>query len=277
MTVTCPWCKTPIRPDAASCDGCGSALAPAPTTSMALQFPAEHPIVDVPALDTQSPAPAPTLVPSLPPPTEPPRNGSAGGDQQRPRQKKIATVMGTVVAAFAVVLTIALISTTQQGAPTASSGENPISPTTLSRTAPSATTSLPSSHAPLDESSARQVLQTQVANDRPRVEALTGYWVPQLSSKRLGLVANGTMYSYQAIWADFASMRARYPGAMLLWSGDYSSFRYPDFWVTIAPVRSDSGEAANAWCVSAGIGKDDCYAKRITHTGGYAESTLFRK
>ena len=63
---------------------------------------------------------------------------------------------------------------------------------------------------------------------------------------------------------------------MLAWSGDWSSFRGQDFWITLVNRSFASGEAANAWCAQAGIGADDCYAKRLSRTGGYAENTALR-
>jgi serine/threonine-protein kinase len=247
--------------------------------SMILQFPAEHPVLDEFPLDARTPAPAPTLMPGQPPPPlGPPPGGPTEQDQRRPQRKKAAAVVGAIATVVAVVTTVALVATAQNGAPTASPGGDQTSNTTEStENTPDSTISSMPSPVPTDENSAQQVLESQVANDRSQVEALTGYWVPQLSSKRFGLVANGTTYGYGGIWSDFTSLRARYPGAMLLWSGDYSSFRLTDFWVTIAPQSYGSGEAANDWCASAGIGKDDCYAKRISHTDGYAESTLLRK
>jgi hypothetical protein len=45
----------------------------------------------------------------------------------------------------------------------------------------------------------------------------------------------------------------------------------------MAPEPYSTGQSANGWCDSQGIGKDDCYAKRLTHTGGYEGNTLPRK
>jgi len=276
MPVTCPRCDAPVQPDAPTCNGCGFGLAPSGGMSMTLQFPAVHPEIDVLTPDTRSRAPAPTLMPGSPPPAANPAPSPAEQDQGRPQQKKIFAVLGAVTVVVAVVVTVALV-TNAQDAPPASSGNNPVGATTEFFEPDSGSTEPTSNPAPTDENSARQMLENQVENDRSQVEALTGYWVPQLSSKRLGLVANGTTYDYQTIWADFMSLQESYPGALLLWSGDYSGFRLTNFWVTISPQSHDSGEAANGWCDSAGIGKDDCYAKRITHTDGYAESTLLRQ
>lgn len=123
----------------------------------------------------------------------------------------------------------------------------------------------------------RSLLQRQVDQDRPEVDQLIGSWLPQLSAKKPGMVANGITYDYDAIWADFVNNRQQHPEALLLWSGDYASFKYPDFWITVEPRQFGDGTSANAWCDSYGINKDDCYAKRLMHTGGYAGNTLLRK
>ncbi|UOZ07947.1 hypothetical protein [Amycolatopsis sp. WQ 127309] len=130
------------------------------------------------------------------------------------------------------------------------------------------------SAAPTD---ARSLLQQQVDQDRAQVEQLVGSWLPQLSAKKPDMVANGVTYDYDAIWADFVTNRQQHPQALLLWSGDYSSFKYPDFWITVEAQSFGDGASANTWCDSYGINKDDCYAKRLMHTGGYTGNTLLRK
>ncbi|HEX3789799.1 MAG TPA: hypothetical protein VHW44_18170 [Pseudonocardiaceae bacterium] len=124
-----------------------------------------------------------------------------------------------------------------------------------------------------DESSALAALQQEVNSDRDAVEQLVGEWVPQLSSKSDGLVADGMTYDYEAIWQDFQSKRQTDPEALLLWSGDYSSFSLRNFWVTVAPVPSGTPVAANSWCDDQGLGINDCFAKLISHIAGPSGST----
>lgn len=279
MAVACPECGTPVRPDASSCDDCGHVLASTSGGYVTLQFPVEHPVVEVSPLDAQAPAAPPVLMPGPPATDEQPALSSEEPDQRRAQQKKAAAVVGAIAAVVAVVLTITLVASTDNGSPVTSMDgvRDPETTTTGSGTTQDAAPAPATSLAPTDEISAKRMLEDTAAEDHAQVEALTGYWVPQLSSKRLGLVVRGTTYDYQAIWADFTSLRRKYPGALLLWSGDYSSFRVKDFWVTIVPDSFGAGESANSWCDVQGIGKDDCYAKRITHTGGHAENTLLRK
>jgi hypothetical protein len=127
-----------------------------------------------------------------------------------------------------------------------------------------------------NEAAAQAALNQQVAQDRPSVDGLVGYWVPQLSSKRVGMVANGIAYDYNAIWQDFQSLQGRYPNALLLWSGDYVSYASSNFWVTVIPAAYPDGPSANTWCDGEGIGANDCYAKFLSHTGGSTGTTLLR-
>jgi len=137
------------------------------------------------------------------------------------------------------------------------------------------TTSDPAQLAATDPDAA---LAQQTASDRPSIAGIPdGYWVPQLSSKRVGLVADGITYTEQAIWEDHYAIRSANPGAALLWSGDYTTFKYPDFWVTIMPsAYSSSPESANQWCANQGFDGDRCYAKRISITSYYDQTTLHR-
>lgn len=120
-------------------------------------------------------------------------------------------------------------------------------------------------------------LQQQADNDRQNVDALVGYWVPQLSSKTIGLTADGITYGYQEILDYFRSTQARYPQALLLRSDDYTSFKMSDYWVIVIPTPYSSGAEANSWCDTEDIDADNCFAKLLTHSGSYEGTTLLRK
>ncbi|MEV6647100.1 hypothetical protein [Amycolatopsis sp. NPDC051371] len=138
------------------------------------------------------------------------------------------------------------------------------------------TSSPPTATSAGDETSAQTTLQQQVDTDRAQVEALADKWVPQLSSKNYGLVADGTTYDHRAIWADFTTTRQSYPSALLLWSGDYTSYTKGDFWVTVANTSFPTGAAANEWCVAEHLDADHCFAKLVSHSHGPKGSTLPR-
>jgi hypothetical protein len=138
------------------------------------------------------------------------------------------------------------------------------------------TTTTPARETPSDEASAQTALRQQVDTDRAQAESLGERWVPQLSSKNHGLVADGTTYDYRAIWADFTTTRQSYPSALLLWSGDYTSFTKGDFWVTVVSTSFGSGAEANDWCVAEHLDADHCFAKLVSHSHGPKGSTLPR-
>ncbi|MEJ2862436.1 zinc ribbon domain-containing protein [Actinomycetospora flava] len=122
----------------------------------------------------------------------------------------------------------------------------------------------------------QQALRAQQSTDAGAVEGLVGTWVPQLSAKKAGMSVGGRTYDDAAVLADHQELRRTYPDAVLAWSGDWTSFRGRDFWITLVNRPFSSGEAANAWCAQAGIGPDDCYAKRLTRSGGYGDNTQLR-
>lgn len=129
---------------------------------------------------------------------------------------------------------------------------------------------------PLDASSAKAALDGEVARDQNAAEQLVGHWVPQLSSKRPGLVADGITYDYPQIWANFVQRRAQNPGVLLIWSGNYASYKLSDFYVVILPQPYPDGASANQWCDANGFAPGDCYAKFLSHSGGSNGTSLLR-
>lgn len=121
------------------------------------------------------------------------------------------------------------------------------------------------------------VLRAQAAADSPQVEALTGQWVPQLSSKAIGTQDNGITYDNSAILAHYRQLKILQPSALLLSSADYSTFKNAGYWVIVLPLGYSSGPAANSWCDAAGIDADNCFAKLLSHTAGPQGATLNRR
>ncbi|QQB15971.1 hypothetical protein I6H47_03165 [Brevibacterium casei] len=120
----------------------------------------------------------------------------------------------------------------------------------------------------------KQALDQIVTTDRKTVIAdLDGKWVPQLSSKKVGLEAEGKTWEPKDILAEHEQMRKEYPRVQLVWSGDFASFKEDDFWVTIVGIGYDDPEDALSWCSSNGLGPDNCYAKQLNTSGGYEGTT----
>lgn len=135
-----------------------------------------------------------------------------------------------------------------------------------------------SSAAPTTSSSAPEACTTSKAgdeledrrsSDRGKISAdLVGKWVPQISSKQVGLVAEGQTWDECSILEELDANTAKYPNVRLAWSSDWSSFDLQDWWVTVVGLPYDSPETALAWCDNHGLDRDHCYAKKITTSGG---------
>ncbi|MGH3916894.1 MAG: zinc ribbon domain-containing protein [Pseudonocardiaceae bacterium] len=126
------------------------------------------------------------------------------------------------------------------------------------------------------EDAARDGLTRQISLDRPQVQSeLAEAWVPQLSSKRPGLVVDGIPYAYSDILNDHLSLRPTYD-ARLVWSGDWSSFREGDFYVTVAAEPFSTSAEANAWCDTQNLDAANCFAKRLSTTAGPDGSIVSR-
>lgn len=125
------------------------------------------------------------------------------------------------------------------------------------------------------ESTSFQQLR-QIADEDHAVISAEGsdLWVPQLSSKRPGVVDAGVRWNNAMTLREHLQLRERY-GAKLLWSGDWSTFDAPNFWVTIAPFTFADSAGALYWCSSQGFDADHCYAKLISKTHAVAGSTAF--
>lgn len=119
-------------------------------------------------------------------------------------------------------------------------------------------------------------LTRQISLDRPQVQReLAEAWVPQLSSKNLGITVNSVSYGYPEILDDHLALRSTY-SAWLVWSGDWSTFGRGDFYVTVAPVSFSTPAEANAWCDRQAIDSDNCFAKRLSTVAGSAGNTVTR-
>ncbi|RBP67190.1 hypothetical protein DFO66_102243 [Brevibacterium sanguinis] len=132
----------------------------------------------------------------------------------------------------------------------------------------------PTETAPALPEDPAEALDQLVETDRKTVIAdLDGKWVPQLSSKKLGLQAEGRTWNEAEILAEHQKLREEHPRVQLVWSGDFNSFKEDDFWVTIVGIGYDDPEEALTWCSAHGLGPDHCYAKQLNTSGGYEGTT----
>ena len=196
----------------------------------------------------------------------------------------IGLVAALVLGALGVVIGL-LVSTNQD------SGPSP-TPTTVTAQPPSTVTvqaPAPSRSATPAPSSAPRVptptpppppvdtaltrLREIAADDRYVVRSeAEDYWVPQLSSKRPGVVDDGLVWNNASTLQEHLRLRNEY-GAKLLWSGDWSVFNASNWWVTIAPITFASSDGALQWCTNQGFDRDHCIAKLVSTTHGVSGST----
>ncbi len=127
------------------------------------------------------------------------------------------------------------------------------------------------------ESAARVGLRELVDADRAIVRGLQQWWLPQVSSKRPGLVAEGITWTDADVLRDHLALRQRFPQARLVWSGDWTTFSSPNWWVTIVAQPMTTPQQANGWCDAQGLDPDHCFAKMISSVLGPDGTTVYRK
>jgi putative uncharacterized protein (fragment) len=106
---------------------------------------------------------------------------------------------------------------------------------------------------------------------------LVGKWVPQLSSKKPGLVADGITWDNRTTLEEFLKLRQKYSNAKLLFSDEWPVFDSGgSWWVTIVDTPYSSAEEANAWCDAQGFDAEHCFAKYIDTKGPSEGTTVTR-
>ncbi|MBT1176754.1 zinc ribbon domain-containing protein [Bifidobacterium callimiconis] len=111
------------------------------------------------------------------------------------------------------------------------------------------------------ESAAHQALEDQISHDKSAASGFYYTYTTQLSSKRLDLDAEGKVWSYQDIWAEFLGFKSRYPNALLIWSNDYPTYTKKgpsEYYVTLSGESFSSTDDATGWCSANGYDSDHC-------------------
>lgn len=127
------------------------------------------------------------------------------------------------------------------------------------------------------DSVAGAALTELAASDYPAVRAnLANRWIPQISSKKLGLVTDGITYANPDILRDHLSLRQRYDGVRLVWSGNWTTFNGSNWWVTVVGAPYGDAAAANGWCDANNIDAWNCLAKYLSDTAGPGGTTITR-
>lgn len=128
------------------------------------------------------------------------------------------------------------------------------------------------------EDAAAAGLTWEAAKDKSTaMNDLNGKWVPQISSKKPGLEADGKTYDNRSTLEDFFNSKSTYGDALLLNSDEWSVFDAGGhWWVTVINDGSSDAIFANSWCDSRDIPTDSCFAKYLDPNGTPKGSTKQR-
>ena len=128
-----------------------------------------------------------------------------------------------------------------------------------------------------DEQAAGDAIGWQVKHDYPIVmNSIRGKWTPQLSSKQVGLVAEGQTWTNRSILAEFLKTRQANPKAVIIDTSQWPVYDVGGWWVTLSGELYDDADQANAWCDAQGYDSDHCLAKRIESNGTSQGTTKTR-
>ena len=128
-----------------------------------------------------------------------------------------------------------------------------------------------------DEQAAGDAIQWQIKHDYPFVmNSLRGKWTPQLSSKQVGLVADGQTWTKRSILAEYLKTQQANPKAVIIDTSQWPVYDTGGWWVTLQGDTYSDGDQANAWCDAQGYDSDHCLAKRIESNGTSQGTTKLR-
>src|ERR1044072_1242316 len=235
--MPCHECGHTSGPDATFCTRCGAQLP------VVFTAPAPPPVVHAPV----------------------------GGPPRRSGNAPLIAILVGVLALGAAAVVIVVSGGGKE--PGSATGTYPVAaPSSPAVTTPEAASAAPTypttedTTAPSDPQDAKAELEAIADRDQPAVDLLAGSWVPQLSAKKPGLVADGITYDYPAILRNYLDLRAKYADVLLLRSGDFTSFKFDNFWITVHNQSYSDGQSANSLCDGESIPTDDCYAKLLSHS-----------
>jgi serine/threonine protein kinase len=252
--------------------------APPPSPVLRSRPPAHSaPPVRASAPPPSVPPPQPSVPPpplSVPPPSTPPAWAPPPGwtpASQPPQSQSKTGALVAIALAAVIVAAVVVVIVAVNNRPTNTAPSTPPASSTQAPTYSSAPTSTYTP--PVDpETAAAQQLQAFKNEDAPAVAQLTDRWVPQLSSKHAREPwtvdpEDGKTYNNQLILQEHRSLRDQY-GAKLVWSGDWTVWDQPDYWVTVVPITYPNAGGALGWCTSHNLDADHCSAQVISATQG---------
>ena len=123
--------------------------------------------------------------------------------------------------------------------------------------------------------SPQEALSNYTKTGTAKAGDLEGQWVTQVSAKNVGLKADGKTWTAQDILNEFEANRVKYPGAILIHSGDWDSYKDSDYWVTVIDTPYSDSQPALDQCRSWGLDRDHCLAKRLVKDGSPTDNSAY--
>jgi hypothetical protein len=178
--------------------------------------------------------------------------------------------LAAAIAIVAVVIAIAVSKDTSGGTATSTSSSYPYSPTySPSDSATPTSTYRP----PADpEAAAYQQLKQFADRDRSGIAQFADHWIPQLSSKHATQPftydpEDRMTYDTVATLQEHQTLRQQY-SALLTWSGDWTTYDHPDYWITVVPRTFPDRASVVSWCSSVNRDPDHCSPQILSTTMG---------
>jgi serine/threonine protein kinase len=222
-----------------------------------------------------APSSTPVSVPSAPPPTPPPPivysrppvTASAPPPSQPTSTSKIWAGVALAAVVIAAIVVITVVLALHNSAAPSSTPATTVTTEPASAPPPSAS---PSTDTPPPDPT--QQLQAFKDQDAPAIAQVVGQWIPQLSSKHATEPwtvdpEDGRTYDSAQILEEYEQLSQQY-GAKLLWSGDWTTYDQPDYWVTVVPTTYPDSDSVLNWCRSVNRDPDHCSAQIVSKTLG---------
>jgi hypothetical protein len=195
------------------------------------------------------------------PPTVPPQGGS------RPRNGLKAA--GVIIA---LVLVLALVAFFGIRWLAPSSGTVPVD---VGSGEPSTPSPSPTEDLVQPSQTPEEKLDSYTEKGTAKAADLEGQWVTQVSAKNVGLEADGKTWTAPDILNEYEANKVKYPGAILIHSGDWASYKDGSYWVTIIGTGYSDPEPALDQCRSWGLDRDHCLAKRLVKDGSPKDNSAY--
>jgi len=204
--------------------------------------------------------------PPPPPPPQFPPSALAQGEAKPRRWLKVTAVI------IAMIMVLALVAFFGIRWLAPSSGTVPVDVGTKESAPPS-----PSSSENLVQpsQSPREKLNAYTEEGTERAADLEGQWVTQVSAKNVGLEADGKTWTVEDILNEYEANKVKYPGAILIQSGDWASYQDGSYWVTVVDTGYSDPEPALDQCRSWGLDRDHCLAKRLVKHGSPKDNSAY--